>query len=863
MNRYVPHESRSFIPEGTVPAQSGAGDRLGPGVCGEWWHRAEHGVRAWAERWNLVDDAHQAARLAGAGHGRMAGWVAPAASPAELELLACWGAFIALVDDGFDRRPGGASVSEVRAVLDPLLGVLTGDRSQAAAGTPLVAALEDLWQRTLVGTAPGWPARFTASYAAFVDASCEEARWREERYAPSVDEYVALRRRTITVAPLLLVAERHWEACPRAEAVHDVCADVVAWTNDVFDAGSDQPAEESLVGVLARRRGVGRGEAAVLARAMIEERLDHFETAAAHLTASAAHTTDAAGARTGRLRTFLRGAVAWQYESRRYRTTLPAQPVPHPVVDPVEEATVRLERRLTLAVAPGGALPDRCAGRVLETALLLALLRARGTHHGEQRQLTRRLDERRPAADPLDALLIDATLRPHLLPADAADAAAPFADGLVSSTGSRGRLKRSMLHAVLHVLGALRLSDEDIPDAVPTQGLSTFTLVNLLAVRVIYAQATRFPQTVSAGERFHLADVLQDTGGRLLWEGSAATHLLGLNALQSCRPGHTLIGRAVTGLLLARDRDGGMPFLDSQDVWLSAVGGLAFLARPALRPYTVRMGSFVAAWQAPDGGWPFAGGIRQSDVDTAARCMEFLHALDPHRYRPQLTRGADYLTAKAGPDGALPTWQHGDTPDLDMTAGAILALAPLGPRHAPLISAATRFVLDAQHPDGTWPASWTLSEPSVILRAVDALRAASRTPGTDPARLTGAVARAVARLALTQHADGGWGHTPTDDSDALSTAQALPVVARYGPPHVTAAATAHLLSRQDRTGSFPAPADQTGPRPLPFDYPVVADLHALTALTRTASDGPDGTALTLPETRGNAPGPQVRSSEVK
>ncbi|MFF9143977.1 prenyltransferase/squalene oxidase repeat-containing protein [Streptomyces sp. NPDC014861] len=776
----------------------------------------------------------QERRLAGAAHGRMAGAVAPSASPAELEVLACWGAFITLVDDCFDRRSGYASVSEVRAVLDPLVNVLTGDTCTSEPGTPMVAALRDLWQRTIAGAVPGWCTRFAASYSAFAEATCQEARWRQERHVPSVREYVELRRRTITVVPLLQVTERHLDAWPEAGVLHEVCADIVGWTNDLFDAGAESASDAGLVGALARERDVGRGEAAAMARTMIEERLEHFETSAMQLSASHSHLPDARSRIEG-VRTFLHGAVAWQYESRRYRTTLPVQRESKPrraVVDPVEEASVLLERRLALAVVPGGALPDRCEGRVLETALLLALVRAHGTHQEEQRQLTCWLEERREGADPLDALLIDAVLRPHTLPAGAADAAAPVAEGLTVSTGQRGRLKRSMLHAVLHVLGGLKLRDEDIPDAGAGHGLSTFTLVNLLAVRVIYAQATAYPHTVSTGERFRLADLLEDEGERLLWEASAATHLLGLNALQSCRPRHPLIGRALTGLLLVRDREGGMPFLDSQDIWLSAVGGLAYLNRPGLRPYTARMGVFVAARQAADGGWPFASGIRQTDVDTATRCMEFLHALDRHHYREHLTRGAKYLASKAGPGGGFPTWHEGDEPDLDMTAGAILALAPLGARHAPLVANAARFVLDAQRPDGTWSPSWTLSEPSVILRAVDALHAARHVPGTDPAKLSAAAARAVGRLAATQQPDGGWGHSPTHDSDALSTAQALPIVTRYGPPHVAAAGMAYLLSCQDDTGCFPAPPDQTGPRPLAFNYPVVSDLHTLTALTR-------------------------------
>ncbi|MDV9187002.1 prenyltransferase/squalene oxidase repeat-containing protein [Streptomyces sp. SR27] len=764
-------------------------------------------------------------RLARMGHGRMAGLVAPGAAPGDLELLACWGAFITLVDDGFDRPGGVSSAAEARAVLDPLVAVVTGEGT--AVRTPAVVALRDLWQRTTVGTEPAWCERFATAYASFAEATCQELRWREEGYTPSVEEYVRLRRLTITVTPLLLVALRPLWTPSATEELYGVCADVVAWTNDLFDAGSERPGQVGLVDVLARERSIGRGEAAAVARAMLEESLDGFDTATGPVR------DDGSRRWAELIRTFLGGAVAWQYETRRYRVTLPSQRgTAGPQTDPLEAATGALERRLALAVAPGGALPDRCVSRVLETALLLALLRTRGSHEHEQRQLTRYLDERRPAADPLDALLIDACLRPHTLPADAADATRPLTGGLSRATGSRGRFKRSVLHAVLHVLGGLRLDAADAPTPAATPALSTFTLVNQLAVRAVYAQATGHQHALSTRERFQFSDLLADAGGRLLWEASASTHLLGLNALQSFRPGHRLIDDAVTGLLLTCDVDGGVPFLDSQDLWLSAVGGLAFLDRPALRPYTARMGAFVASHQAHDGGWPFASGVRQTDVDSTCRAMEFLQTLDPHRYRHHLRRGAAYLAAIAGSDGGFPTWLESDHPDLDMTAGAVLALAPFGQDHHRLVTAAIRFVLDAQLPDGSFTPSWTLSESSVILRAVDALDAARTLPAADLARIDGAIARAAARLIVTQQPDGGWGHTPDSHSDPLSTAQALTVVSRYGPPHVTAAAGAHLLSRQSEDGCFPSPPDQVGPRPLPFDYPVVADIHALTALDR-------------------------------
>ena len=75
-----------------------------------------------------------------------------------------------------------------------------------------------------------------------------------------------------------------------------------------------------------------------------------------------------------------------------------------------------LARHLAPAIAANGAIPDRCASRVLESALLLALLRATDTHAPEQKQLEAYLRGRRAGADPIDALLIDACLDPAASP---------------------------------------------------------------------------------------------------------------------------------------------------------------------------------------------------------------------------------------------------------------------------------------------------------------------------------------------------------------------------------------------------------------------------------------------------------------
>jgi FAD/FMN-containing dehydrogenase len=781
-------------------------------TCSSHWDHAERQGRAWAGRHALVTTEQEARRLARMGQGRLAGWLAPHAGRAELALLAQWGAFIALVDDGFDRD--GQSPEQVRALLDDLLDVLAGvDR--AGPPVPAVRALTDLWARTKVSARPGWCDRFLALYRDFAEATCTETRLRAAGERLGLDDYLALRRRTITVLPVLAVVERDLPEAGALDGLRDTAADIIAWTNDLRSARREtEEGTDNLVDVLARHHRCGPAEAAARARTMLAGRMDDFDLAAD-------------GERAEPIRQVRDGSLAWQRET--HRNTAGPSPAGG------DERGVRaLARHLAVAVDASGVVDDRCGSRVLESALLLALLRACGSHPDEQERLTLFLQRKRPDADAVDALLIDACLDPVAMAGRALDRAAALPTTLASGTAGRGRLKAVMLRTVLHVLCGSPLDHGDAPPAAP-EGVTTYTEVHLLATRVIHAHACRRLHAVSGTERDRLVTLMSWGRNRILWEASGTTQLLGLHAVRTFRPTARVVEDGLLRLTLALNGDDGLPFLDSQDLWLTAVAGLAFLGEDTLSPLVPRMADLVASWQAADGGWPFATGMRQTDVDTTTRCMEFLDAADPVRHREVLARATMYLTGIAGPDGGFPTWVRGDAPDLDMTAGAILALATDSGRHERLLTGALEFVLDAQLPDGTFERSWTVSESSGILRALDALHAVSAPTGDLATRIAAATDRSVARLAETQHDDGGWGQLPDDPSDVLSTAQAVPVIARHGQRRVTGRGLAYLLSQQQPDGGFTGPPDQVGPRPLPFDFPVLADILALSALRRAGT----------------------------
>ncbi|GAA4872741.1 terpene synthase family protein [Saccharopolyspora cebuensis] len=783
-----------------------------PNTCNPDWVAAELRVRDWVVRVGLVTSADSRRGLARMGQGRLAGWLAPEAERAELGLLAEWGAFIALVDDGFDRTR--TPPEQVRALLDQLIDVL--EHTGPARGHPAVAALADLWPRTLDSAAPGWEKRFVELYRRYADATCTEAELRASGERLGLDDYLALRRHTITALPTIALVERALPEDAALDELRDSTADIIAWANDIGSAKRElAEGTENLVGVLAREHGCDLPEAAAKARSMLAARMDDFDAVAGDAERIAV------------LRRTRDGALAWQGETHRN--------APGGLPGSGGRGIAPLARHLAVAVRGTGAVDDRCGSRVLESALLLALLRADDSHPDEQERLARFLVERRSGADEIDALLIDACLFPQEMAPRAAGLAAALPTTLSRGTAGRRRLKEVMLRTVLHLLCGAPLDHGDAPPAVPPEEITTFTDAHLLAIRTLHAHACGYPHAVSDVERDRLVGLLRGGRNRLLWEASATTHLLGLHAVHTFRRADRSVSDGLLRLTLAQNEDGGLPFLDSQDLWLTAVAGLEFVHHRELAPLTSRMADFVAAWQAPDGGWPFATGMHQTDVDTTTRCVEFLNAA-PKRYSAALARATDYLTGIADPGGGFPTWVRGDSPDLDMTAGAILALAPNWEHHRELLAGAVDFVLAAQLPDGTFERSWTVSESSAILRALDALHA---IPAFSAGRgVATATRRAVERLVATQRSDGGWGRTEGDPSDVLSTAQALPVVAGHGAPEAAARATAYLTAQQETDGGFTSVPDQVGPRPLVFDYPVLTDLHALAALRRAQDAAP-------------------------
>ncbi|WP_055534893.1 prenyltransferase/squalene oxidase repeat-containing protein [Streptomyces graminilatus] len=504
----------------------------------------------------------------------------------------------------------------------------------------------------------------------------------------------------------------------------------------------------------------------------------------------------------------------------------------------VLSARRRLYDHLVRRVEPDGAIRERCASRILESALLLSLLRKERTGPDTQEALTGFLRRARPA-DVLDAAVAAAVTG---RPVAGAEIRAHL-DGFRHFTGAR---KQLLLETLLAVLGALPFDGRTDPGRVPDQEQAVWTELTLRAVRILHA-AHRDGDTPGLDtDRARVVASLGSFDAGRVWQGNVLAHLIALHALHTFQPGGALVREGLRAVVRVQGADGGMPFVAGQEVFVTALAGTVLASAGDRRGVVPRMAAYVAGRQFADGGWGYEETTTQSDVDDTGRCARLLRLAGPDTYGHQLGRAGDYLHRTADGAGGWPTYVRGHAPEPDMTAGAVIALAPDWPRHSGILDQAVGFLLDAQDDDGTWRRSWTLSESSVIAYVVEALgRSTAHVSPTARTRVAAAIAKAVRRLEQTQNADGGWGRRDGDTSDALSTAHAIPVIVRHGTATAAGRALAHLLDRQEPDGGFTAPPDQVGPRPLPFDFPVLADVHALAALN-AAVEGAPGAFTALP-----------------
>lgn len=488
----------------------------------------------------------------------------------------------------------------------------------------------------------------------------------------------------------------------------------------------------------------------------------------------------------------------------------------------------RLTSHLIEHIDSTGVIGGDCESRVVESAMMLTLLRRERLQPAAQHALCAYLGREAADASVFDATLIDALLRAVRV----SDPDLVIERTLRGTDHARLGRKHVSLSAVLAVVDAAPLSRHLPVGAFEPRLEVPWTRLLMRAVKVIYLSESG---SAEGPELEELIVLLESGQRRGVYERHLHVHLMALLALNRARPAHPLIGQGVKLLIAEQRPDGGMPFIGSCDIFTTATGGLALAGVGADAGILRSVGDLLAHHQAADGGWPFARDVVQADTDDTSYSVRALAAIDPARYRAEIARGRDHLRALAGRDGGFPTYLPRQPSEPMMTAGAMLALAPCTDSDVPLLTAAAGFLVGAQCADGTFGRSWSLAETGGICASVAALDAVRDSmPIHLKGRISATIDAALHRLLDTAGDDGGWGQTPSQRSDPISTAYAVHALARSSharSPQVCAARE-YLLAEQHADGGFTSPPDQAGPRPLRFTIPVLADIFVLLAMTQ-------------------------------
>ncbi|MFG2288144.1 hypothetical protein ACGFOU_19045 [Streptomyces sp. NPDC048595] len=269
-----PEETRLSVPHLALPFP----ERRSP-----HWAYAERAVLRWARGTGLAADERALDRLASHAWGHCAAVSTPRASRDRLSLMACWLAWLGVLDDTAEtycsRAVFAKAVTGVRTVL------ATGSAPQHH---PLVASFTDLYRRTSALGSPAWRGRCAETTAQLLDGLVDEQRVKREGL-PSVAKYVEHRRVT-GYMPLLYALTEVVLRCEICSTIRKSGAyarllttsiDAADFINDIHALRKELAHGETgnLVIVLAHEQGLTLEQALQETASRIQRAVEDFQAA--------------------------------------------------------------------------------------------------------------------------------------------------------------------------------------------------------------------------------------------------------------------------------------------------------------------------------------------------------------------------------------------------------------------------------------------------------------------------------------------------------------------------------------------------------------------------------------------------------
>ncbi len=254
---------------------------------------AEARVLAWADRFELHEDARQREYLARARFPLFPARSMPDADPHGLTLAGKEVMWLQSFDDVHsDEKPGGTPLDEYVVLLAKLARILEEPRADLLPGNRWAAALRDLRLDVEAHATHAQLDRWVRAHIDYFDGLLWEAVNRAQGASPGIDDYIAMWLKQSGVYPCIAftdlacgyeVPAADWHD-PRVRMLREMTAAIIGWDNDLTSYNKEAlraeqygfPAIQNLVAVIAEARECSVGEAVGLVSAMRNHAMARF-----------------------------------------------------------------------------------------------------------------------------------------------------------------------------------------------------------------------------------------------------------------------------------------------------------------------------------------------------------------------------------------------------------------------------------------------------------------------------------------------------------------------------------------------------------------------------------------------------------
>lgn len=252
----------------------------------------ESGGARWARRLGLIDSEDPRHPLRCLCAGELVSHGYPRADTGVRVLITQWTMWYFTLDDHFEDGDAGADADAADRAAAPFRRLVDAARRREPLPDtegPLQQALADLLERTDQHMAPVQFAELLAHLDDYFTSLVVESDYRARGVLPGVDSYIALRRDTGPVLPLLDFVEQaecvrlpaRFYGTPEYTEMIGCAADIASWINDLCSVSKEleRPDAYNFVVLLHRLEDKSLQDAAAETLARIEQRVRALEQA--------------------------------------------------------------------------------------------------------------------------------------------------------------------------------------------------------------------------------------------------------------------------------------------------------------------------------------------------------------------------------------------------------------------------------------------------------------------------------------------------------------------------------------------------------------------------------------------------------